>query len=102
MQNTGQYKFTARKIIEKLSERLRNDPEATYADWLITLMREGFKKDDAIKAFRKSNFVLLQDGTIIDKKELHKLKNSRKLVAENPSSRTFSKSKKILEFVSMF
>lgn len=87
MQNTGQYKFTAKKIIAKLSARLEKDPNALYADWIIALMREGFTKKDAVEAFRKSDFVLMEDGGIIPRSELRSIKHRRRTEAgENPRS----------------
>lgn len=82
MKNTAQYKFTAKKIIAKLEARLEKESNPLYADWLISLMREGFKKQDAVAAFRKSKFILLADGSITTKTLLKERKLREKLLAE--------------------
>lgn len=82
MKNTAQYKFTAKKIIAKLEARLEKESNPLYADWLISLMREGFKKQDAVAAFRKSKFILLADGSITTKALLKERRLREKPLAE--------------------
>jgi hypothetical protein len=82
MKNTAQYKFTAKKIIAKLTERLEKEESPLYADWIISLMREGFKKQDAVDAFRKSKFILLADGSITTKPQGQGLRRRLGLITE--------------------
>lgn len=82
MKNTAQYKFTAKKIIAKLEARLEKESNPLYADWIISLMRDGFKKQDAVAAFRKSKFILLADGSITTKSLLKDRKIKERLLAE--------------------
>lgn len=82
MKNTAQYKFMAKKIIAKLEARLEKESNPLYADWIISLMREGFKKQDAVAAFRKSKFILLADGSITTKALQKERKLRERLLAE--------------------
>lgn len=82
MKNTAQYRFTAKKIIAKLEARLEKETAPLYADWIISLMREGFKKQDAVDAFRKSKFILLADGSITTKDRQKDLKKRKRLILQ--------------------
>lgn len=82
MKNTAQYRFTAKKIIAKLEARLEKEQSPLYADWIISLMREGFKKQDAVDAFRKSKFLLLADGSIVPKDRQKELKRRKRLMLQ--------------------
>lgn len=85
MKNTARHRFVARKIISKLTQRLEQEESPLYADWIISLMREGFKKQDAVNAFRKSSFVLLPDGSIATKASQRSPKTHSRVKSEKIS-----------------